>query len=389
MVSLRQLAFIAAKTALLAVPAWAEMPFLRDGTAGFVVSEFSYALGPDGSEPGVCPDGMSKNLMEIYAHRTNAQPHPGETEEAFSQRLHASARTLGKSEDGKDLCLHPEDGPPEPFFQTVASNDLPVEGIDLDGRSGIGDFQAGVDNQFYRLVGCSRSYQSTGQSNEFAIEMLSGSWGILIELSGVDDLQNDEEVVVTISANADPIQLSAAREPLPYATYAKDQDPRFRASTRGRIENGLLTTEPVDVRFHSVVNSMQLERPLNKARLHASVSAEGELKGYLAGYTDIEELYDFSYGYRNGKTDSGELSPLRGPSANGAAFVLGHTCHGAWQALHRLADALPDPETGRNTALSTQYRFSAIPAFVVDIATESKNAKVKQTDLFPEGRNEY
>jgi hypothetical protein len=57
---------------------------------------------------------------------------------------------------------------------------------------------------------------------------------------------------------------------------------------------------------------------------------------------------------------------LRSGSANGAAFVLGHTCHGAYQALLANADGHLDPETGANTSISTQYHIKAVPAFVVD-----------------------
>src|SRR6185369_17646936 len=98
--------------------------------------------------------------------------------------------------------------------------------------------ERGVDNQLYRVVGCTRSYQSTGQSNGFATEMLTGSWGIVLRVTGVDNLRNDDSVEVGLFANADPIQLSPTREPLPYATYTLDQDPRFRAVTRAASRKG-------------------------------------------------------------------------------------------------------------------------------------------------------
>jgi len=113
---------------------------------------------------------------------------------------------------------------------------------------------------------------------------------------------------------------------------------------------------------------MVLQRPLKAARLRVTLSEKGELEGYLAGYTPVEALYDMAYGYRSGKTSSGELAPLklRTQTATGAAFVLGHTCTGAFHALHEHADGHPDPETGECTSISTQYRIRAIPAFVID-----------------------
>lgn len=95
------------------------------------------------------------------------------------------------------------------------------------------------------------------------------------------------------------------------------------------------------------------------------------MEGYLAGYTPVEEMYDFQSGFRNGKDGKGELASLRlrVGSANGAARVLGYTCPGVYHSLHKYADGHPDPQTGRCTSISTQYRIKAIPAFVVDVAT--------------------
>jgi hypothetical protein len=189
-------------------------------------------------------------------------------------------------------------------------------------------------------------------------------------------MRNSKNVEVGIYANADPIQLSPTREALPNATYAMDQDPRFRATTHGRIVNGVLTTDPVDVRFHKITNGIYLERPLQDARLRVTFTADGGMDGILAGYTPVDDLYDFQYGYRNGKDAKGGPAPLqlRTISSIGQAAVLGHTCQGAYFAMKQLADGHRDPKTGQCSALSTQYRFKAIPAFVVDTATQSVNS---------------
>jgi len=89
----------------------------------------------------------------------------------------------------------------------------------------------------------------------------------------------------------------------------------------------------------------------------------------------VEDLYSYKYGFRTGTDGTGKLAPLRlrAGSSIGQAFVLGHTCEGAYYALYDQADAYPDPETGRCTAISTQYVIEAIPAFVVEAATRSVN----------------
>lgn len=346
-------------------------PFVRDGAAGFVVSHIKFALGPDADQANTCPTGLTRTLQEIFAAQPGGKQRPGESDEEYGKRVDAGVKAINTLPGGENVCMNPELASPDPNYRTVQGTAVTVPGLDLDGIASDEDFinadgSPGVDNQFYRAVGCNRSFQSTGQSNGFDVEMLSGSWGIVISLEGVDDLRNDEEVIVHIAGNDDPIQLSPAREPLSYATYTMVQDPRFRATTAGRLVDGVLHTEPVDVRFYSVVNSMVLERPLQQAQIRATLAEDGQLSGYLAGYSPVEEMYDVNFGYRSGKTRHGELAPLglRMGSSNGAAFVLGHTCNGVYHAMKQLADGLPDA-SGAYTAISTQYSFEALPAFVL------------------------
>jgi hypothetical protein len=381
------------------LPAQAEAPFVQNGRAGFVVSHIEYALSGEAGETAACPSGMSRNMAEIFAMTPEGKRRAAESDEEYGTRVRQGAGVLSTAPNGQNLCLNPEAGQPDPYFRTVEASDIPVLGIDIDGQVSIADGPAqaglcphddfsgpdgerGIDNQFFRVVGCSRSFQSTGQSNTYAIEMLTGSWGIIITVDGVDSIENDDDVEVGFFANADPIQLSPGREPLDYATYITDQDPRFRATAHGRIKDGVLTTEPTDMRFHSVVNSMLLERSLRGAVLQATLSEKGVLEGYLAGYTPVEEMYDLQYGYRNGKDRNGKLAPLklRTGTGNGAAFVLGHTCHGAYYALYQHADSNPDPATGKCTSISTQYRVKAIPAFVVDSETAATSEASDETE---------
>lgn len=391
---LPRMQFIMAASLAASAPAHAESPFLQNGRAGFVVAELKYVLAEDAERTGACPDGMSRNVEEIFAMSPQGKRRKGEPDEHYATRLSEGSKQVSTAPNGQNLCMNPEAGGPDPNFRTVRSTRIPVDGIDIDGvdsrpdapspracphQDSIGKHgERGIDNQFSRVIGCTRSYQSTGLSNSFGTEMLTGSWGILIAIDGVNDVRNDDSVEVGIYANADPIQLSPGRTPLPYATYAIDQDVRFRAKTKGRIKDGVLTTEPVEVRFHNITNSLHLERPLLHARLQATISKDGVLSGYLAGYTPVEAMYDYQFGFRSGKNAKGELGPLplRLGTGNGAARVLGYTCPGIYFALYEYADGDPDPQTGRCTSISTQYFFSAIPAFVVDVATESVNDKL-------------
>jgi hypothetical protein len=397
--------------------------FVQDGKAAFVVSEMQYALAPDADQTGACPDGMTQGIrLEAFggpaagaagAGRAAAgspgvqQPQgvsssgqrpegasPGAQQGAGGTEEEAQRRFFQNLTDPKrpNPCRNPQAVGPDPNFRTVKVPDIKAHGIDLDGRNSrakgkpapgtcahddlVGmNGERGIDNQFYRLVGCNKAYQSTGPGNTWTIEMHTGAWGVLITLAGLEDVTNDDSVEVVFAANADPIELSPNREPLVSATYAMDQDSRFRATTRGRIKDGVLITEPVDVRLHKITNSIYLERILTQARAQMTLSKDGVLEGYLAGYTPVEDLYNFEYAFRNGKNAKGEPADSRLIliSSIGRAATLTYSCNGAYHAMHELADGDPDPATGKCTSISTQYRLKAIPAFVVEAKTQSVN----------------
>jgi len=368
----RQPSLLVLFLASFAVHAHASNDFLRNGVMGMVISHIEFALAPNANLASNCPNGMTLNLQEIYANTPAGKRREDETDQEYLKRLSSAGKKLGRSEDGRDFCMHPQLADPEPNFHSVVGSQTAVWGLNLDGRDSAEDFsgvdgESGIDNQWYRTVGCSRSFQPNGMSLSFNIAMLTGSWGIVLEVKGVDDLRNDDQVQVSIYANGDPIRLSPSREPLSYASYSPDTDERYWTTVPGRIEDGVLSSQPADITLRSEVNSMLLERVLRDARVELTLAEDGSASGYLAGYAPVESLYDMLYGYRTGRKFGGELAPLalRSNSANGAAFVLGHTCHGAYQALYANADGHPDSETGQFTSISMQYRIKTLPAFIL------------------------
>jgi hypothetical protein len=391
------LALGAAATGTLAgqtPPAESQQPFVHNGEASFVVSYFDFALSKEASDIGACPKGMSKAVkVDLFAAAASAGLGGGGNGSAASgpdaKAAQARLQSL-KAMFARRICENPEKAGPDPDFRTVEGPKVPAYGIDLDGQDSrasgkpapgtcahddfVGfDGEHGIDNQFYRAVGCTPHFQPSQGGGQLSGEMLTGSWGILISLRGVDDIRNDNDVEVSFYANNDPIQLSAKREALPFATYAPMQDPRFRATTHGRIVNGVLTTDPVDVRFRKTANGVYVERPLQDARLRATLSPAGLIDGYLAGYTSVQDLYDVEFGYRKVTDVNGKVLPTFQGSiiSNGGAAFFGYTCNGAYNALVAVADGHRDPKTGQCTSISTQYRLRAIPAFVIDTATRS------------------
>jgi hypothetical protein len=362
------LGFCAAQT--LAPPARSESGLLvRNGEIGFVVTKLQYGLARNASAKQACPNGFSRSFRENYEKKHPPKDSPaGKAESAYGGRLFYEAM---KAPDGSNLCLKPELAT-DPSARTVVRRDIEVYGIDLDGRSARAnappapgtcahdDFldsrgSANIDNQYYRVVGCTRGFLPGGLGERLDSEMLEGAWTIVIAVKGVENLRNDPNVEVSISAGADPIQLSPTGKALPYATYVMVADQKFRATTKGRIVNGILYSNPVNVRFHFSANGKRFERSLNAGRLRLHLHSAADAESYLSGYTSIADLYKNEIGF-DGSTF------IAGASAD----AIGYTCNGMYSNLVRYADGDRDPRTGRCTSISTQYRITAVPAFVVE-----------------------
>jgi len=370
--------------------------FVQDGQAGFVVTYFDMAVSPqDASETGACPDGMSRSYRDIFSASEEGQQREGELPLDHTRRVQQGSWALALLPNGEMICMNPGAVEPGSHHRMVSGQSIPVHGIDLDGVDSRvdktpapdtcvhDDFpgvngETGVDNQLFRVAGCMRHYQPSENSNGITLEMLSGSWGLLFKVTGVDDIYNDSEVEVSLYSNADPIQIGASRDPLFYSTYAAAQDHRFRATAKGRIVDGVLISEPVDFRFRFVIADLRIERMLHRARVHLTIGADGSLDGVLAGYTPIEDAFDQDFGYRNATDASGQITPYRLQIVRGAPDTVGYTCQGVYRALYDAADGDPDPETGECGSISTQYRIRAVPAFVVDVETQSVNSQMEK-----------
>jgi hypothetical protein len=381
--ALSGLAFVAMTPAALA-----HEKFVQSGEAGFVVSHLEYAIGGDPVANGTCPKGLSVGWPEQAKKLPQPARLEGESDQDFRRRSQMAFRKIAAGPNGENLCGHPEVGKPDPLHYSIANSKIAVHGIDLDGKNSQGDGQCphtdfvgmdgkpGVDNEFYRATGCVAAMQPTGAMYlDTPGSMLTGSWGILIRLTGVDDVRNDDNVDVGIFQNADPIELSPSREPLMYATYAAHQDPKFRARTKGRIVNGVLTTVPVDFTYFRDVNSIVLDATLRDARLQMTIAADGAMEGYLAGYAPAVGAYDSQFGFRNGRRTNGAPASGEG-SATGFALTAGHSCTGIYYSLLEHADGHYDPKTKKCTSISMQYRIKAIPAFIADVKTKSTNEEL-------------
>ena len=169
----------------------------------------------------------------------------------------------------------------------------------------------------------------------------------LIEVRGVDDMENDPNVTVTVYAAVDALPTDGRGEALKSATFSVDPDPRLRSTTRGRIEKGVLTTEPFDLLMNYKEQIVDAPRDIRGARIRATMKPDGSIEGNFYGYYTLDSYY----------------SSIEQMTQNGANLTQ-VSCPGVRQAIDRLADGYRDPKTKRYTAISSAHGFKGVRAFV-------------------------
>jgi hypothetical protein len=290
--------------------------------------------------PGFDPDSAVTPELALEIGRLNNFPKG-------RGRLAYQKQTVAYS-----ACTNPEDFPMlAKGFRTFEGK--VATGINLDGKIRKADFSgtdgaAGVDNQLWRAMGCVKPFRENSDPKLAKKTFISARAPTIMELRGVNDLDNDPDVTVNIYAAADPVTRNARGDALARASFALDPDPALRATTRGRIANGELIAEPVDLRLNYKEQILDAPRHIRGTRIRARLKPDGSIEGGLYGYYTLASFYD----------------SIEQMTQNGANLT-GVSCPGVRQAIDRLADGYKDPATGRFTAISSAYHFFGVRAFVI------------------------
>ncbi|MBY0511182.1 MAG: hypothetical protein K2P94_13655 [Rhodospirillaceae bacterium] len=342
-------------------------PAQASETRGYVVSWFFYATYADESH---CPKGLNPSSEMVFRRILKEAGTPQDKIEKalddFPNSMYFMAGRRGKI-DGKpvDVYLNPTSVADPELMLAQGTKGL---GFNLDGKTSPLDFidsetgEKGVDNRLFRAFGCIGSLRGkpTAKPTHPSIQWdmtrdQMQAW--VIEISGIDDLQNDDDVQVTINRAIEPVVRNAAAEPQTDMTFRVDANPRINNVARAKIKDGVLTTEPFD--FYMIGDPFSLpEYELRNARLRFKFGADGSLQGLIGGYQPWEMIY---------------WSFASGGSVNEANVSV--DIPGIYYALRKMADAYPDPKSGINTAISTSYIIDAVPAFIEHPAKQTAAAK--------------
>jgi len=326
-------------------------------TIGYVLVDKYWAIysTPDGKAE--CPQGFNDGPREQFA---KLFPNDGK------QRSEVETRIARESDTWFPADKEPTTGQgPLPYYYAVGRTAL---GLNLDGKVGPNDFtspegEPGIDNQLYRAIGCVIGFRPGGPFYFFFNEYMEryAFDRVLIEITDVDDLVNDDDVTVTIYRGRDPLLTSADGEGfLPDGSQRIDLrwGQRYIRRLKGKIVDGVLTTEPANIilPYANTFDTNQ-DETFKAARLRLKLTPS-TAEGLLGAYVDVSEWHRvFAVDWASHHVSYGQGSI---PSIT--------------RALRHLADAYPDPVTGENTAISSALQVKFVQAYLLHPSAPQKRA---------------
>jgi hypothetical protein len=325
----------------VAAPTANEPGVIRNGTIGYVLTSRRWATytTPDGKTE--CPNGFNDGPREQFK-----QLFPDDR----------AKRTLLQTElmrEGRQWFPSTE---PEPFTFKEVTGRISY-GLNLDGKVKDTDFtspegEPGIDNQLYRAVGCISDFRivDNGAGDEYIHRYAYNR--LLVEISGVHSLINDDNVTVKTYRGLDELMTDGTGSAfIPGGTQHIDKRwGRFVESTwKGKIVDGVLISEPADMILPAAQSfgTTGLQR-LRAVRFRLKLTDQ-TAQGLMAGYVDVDEfIHQLNTGESTHIQSYGQLSS---PSL--------------YRALRRLADGYPDPKTGEMTAISSALQVKFVQAYII------------------------
>jgi hypothetical protein len=235
------------------------------------------------------------------------------------------------------------------------------EGFNLDGKIKSNDFvspdgEKGIDNQLYRAWGCDAPWRGANGNGTLVLrsndKMLEGLYTIVIRISGDKDPLNDDDATLEIGYSPDQIMKDARGNvgiDYSYRIIKSEQYTKLKA----RIKDGVLETEQADIHMPQIAwfYNQQRDAHFRQGKVRVFPNSDGRAAGLVGGYRDFRDLYTQNVFAQDG----------------GQQGVREHEDHVAlYYALRRHADGMFNAKTGRYDGISTAYRMSLVPAFVVD-----------------------
>ncbi|HEX7857550.1 MAG TPA: hypothetical protein VF503_28050 [Sphingobium sp.] len=255
-----------------------------------------------------------------------------------------------------------------------------ADGLDLDGNDGIGtppkgirkhenfvspDGRKGIDNQLVRVWGCVTGFRGKrGYNNQTGnARRADGNIVTIVEISDIDDPQNDDDVSVALIHSEDkPVRDISGHQFIPGYSFRPIYDPNYayyNVRVHGRIKDGVITTDVMPVFTFNPGQGPATE--VFQARMRFEPRPDGSVRGLIGGYVD----------YRN-----------RGFGGYGEGLFNFQT-PSVYYSMRRNADGLYDPASGEYHGLSMAYEVDTVPAFLTPLSPEDLAATRNHAEKKP------
>lgn len=329
---------------------------------GYVFSQWEYDIPR--ADPGECPEGMNITDEEFFSKEYAA------VRDEVEKRWESGDREGALALLPDDACKDPHAWP-DPGHILFAGN-ASVNGIDLDGKTSLAqaggqcahddftgaDGTRGIDNQHWRLMGCVAGYRPDGLFDRLfdtGNPILENGYSTLLELKLVEGTRENGKVEARLFTSGGPVTKDANGKVVRNMSQLVHEDPMYHSQPfPGEIKDGVLSAGPVDAKLKFKVQAIDNHYYFRDLRIKANILADGSIDGVLAGYWDIENVFNFLTEVYIGPIHLGRA----------AANNIGYMCSGVYHALPKVADGHPD-ENGNCTSMSTVIKFAAVPAFVI------------------------
>lgn len=318
----------------------------ENGTIGYIVTDFHWAVYLTENHKEECADGLNpwgpREQFKVLYPDDGVKRTAVDTHLAFEiAQWFPDAKTPDRF----------------PFYEVTGKKSY---GFNLDGKIDENDFISpegvrGVDNELYRVIGCVVNLRPPEGPTAFYANkaVMEERWNrMLLELTGVDSLVNDDDVQVTMYRGLDNLLTDATG-----SKYVSGGSMRVDANWGksfiqhfpGKIVDGTLVTAPVP--FGTIPwSSFQTPtvQKFHDMRFHLRLTPDDAV-GYIAGYVDVENWY-----WQTVKSESTHHQSY-GQSTPSSIYKV----------LRKRADAYPDPKTGQNTAISAALEAKFVQTFII------------------------
>jgi hypothetical protein len=328
-------------------------PWSRGYVVEWYEPAFYYGAQQGVSAPGTdCPAGTNPEMewrkVLKTPYRTDA-----DVEKILNPEDPQRAKVGGIRGPNKENVYEKPWSIPDPGLVGVSGKLAYGFNLDSDASTGFKGLKGerGIDNEYYRAIGCFKAWRGPTREGHHAKYvndgMRDGRYSVLIVVSGNGaDWRNDADVRVGFYVSKDKMVKDANGEIAHDYTFRINPDKRFQSVVTARTVNSVVeTTSAADIVTRSLDG---LPLALKEGRLRFEIQPNEKLIGFIGGYRSIDDYY-------------AEWA------AGGSIFEL--TMHinipAYWYALQRSADGVFNLEMGRYTAISSAFRYYAVPALVV------------------------